>query len=64
VALRRVAPAAPAPAAPGVPVLDFAQVEEAEPGSIVDRSGTDLAALLFTGGTTGRSKGVPLTCPS
>src|SRR5215470_8009986 len=49
------------PAAPGVPVLDFAQVETAEPGSIVDRSGTDLAALLFTGGTTGRSKGVPLT---
>src|SRR5215472_16562827 len=48
-------------AAPGVPVLDFAQVEAAEPGSIVDRSGTDLAALLFTGGTTGRSKGVPLT---
>ena len=55
------APAAPALAAPGVPVLGFAQVEEAEPGSIVDRSGTDLAALLFTGGTTGRSKGVPLT---
>jgi long-chain acyl-CoA synthetase len=48
-------------AAPGVPVLDFAWVEAAEPGSIVDRSGTDLAALLFTGGTTGRSKGVPLT---
>jgi len=42
-------------------VLDFAQVEAAEPGSIVDRSGTDLAALLYTGGTTGRSKGVPLT---
>jgi long-chain acyl-CoA synthetase len=49
------------PAAPGVPVLDFAQVEAAEPGSIVDRSETDLAALLYTGGTTGRSKGVPLT---
>jgi long-chain acyl-CoA synthetase len=48
-------------AAPGVPVLDFAQAETAEPGSIVDRSGTDLAALLYTGGTTGRSKGVPLT---
>ena len=48
-------------AAPGVPVLDFAQVEAAEPGSIVDRSGTDQAALLYTGGTTGRSKGVPLT---
>jgi long-chain acyl-CoA synthetase len=49
------------PAAPGVPVLDFAQVEAAGPGSIADRSGTDLAALLYTGGTTGRSKGVPLT---
>ena len=48
-------------AAPGVSVLDFAQVAEAAPGSIVDRSGTDLAALLYTGGTTGRSKGVPLT---
>jgi long-chain acyl-CoA synthetase len=52
---------ASAPAAPGVPVLDFAQVEAAEPGLIVDRPGSDLAALLFTGGTTGRSKGVPLT---
>ena len=49
------------PAAPGVPVLDFAQVEEAAPGSIAERAGTDLAALLYTGGTTGRSKGVPLT---
>ena len=48
-------------AAPGVPVLDFAQVEGAAPGSIADRAGTDLAALLYTGGTTGRSKGVPLT---
>ena len=46
---------------PGVPVLDFDQVASAEPGSIADRSGTDLAALLYTGGTTGRSKGVPLT---
>jgi long-chain acyl-CoA synthetase len=51
----------PIPCAPGVPVLDFAQVEAAAPGAIVDRSGTDLAALLYTGGTTGRSKGVPLT---
>jgi long-chain acyl-CoA synthetase len=51
----------PDPAGPGVPVLDFAQVEAAEPGPIADRAGTDLAALLFTGGTTGRSKGVPLT---
>ncbi len=50
-----------AQAAPGVPVFDFDQVASAEPGSIVGRSGTDLAALLYTGGTTGRSKGVPLT---
>jgi long-chain acyl-CoA synthetase len=53
--------AAAAEAAPGVPVHDFDQVASAEPGSIADRSGTDLAALLYTGGTTGRSKGVPLT---
>jgi long-chain acyl-CoA synthetase len=53
--------AAPESAAPGVPVLDFDRVASAEPGSIVGRSGTDLAALLYTGGTTGRSKGVPLT---
>ena len=46
---------------PGVPVLDFAQVASAEAGAITSRSGTDLAALLYTGGTTGRSKGVPLT---
>src|SRR5207302_4352722 len=52
---------AAAEAAPGVQVLDFDQVASAEPGSITDRSGADLAALLYTGGTTGRSKGVPLT---
>jgi long-chain acyl-CoA synthetase len=45
----------------GVPVLDFGQVASAGPGLITGRSGTDLAALLYTGGTTGRSKGVPLT---
>jgi long-chain acyl-CoA synthetase len=45
----------------GVRLLDFAQVASAEPGLITSRSGADLAALLYTGGTTGRSKGVPLT---
>jgi long-chain acyl-CoA synthetase len=51
----------PDSAAPGVPVLDFAQISSAEPGAITSRSGTDVAALLYTGGTTGRAKGVPLT---
>jgi long-chain acyl-CoA synthetase len=50
-----------ADAAGKVQLIDFAEVAAAEPGPIVDRDGTDLAALLYTGGTTGRSKGVPLT---
>ncbi|HEY9473819.1 MAG TPA: AMP-binding protein [Mycobacteriales bacterium] len=39
----------------------FAELEGAEPGSVVDRADDDLAALLYTGGTTGRSKGVMIT---
>ncbi len=54
-------PGAPADIPSAVPVLGFAQVASAEPGAITSRSGPDLAALLYTGGTTGRSKGVPLT---
>jgi long-chain acyl-CoA synthetase len=40
---------------------NYAELEQHEPSSIVDRAGDDLAALLYTGGTTGRSKGVCLT---
>jgi long-chain acyl-CoA synthetase len=39
----------------------FEHLEAADPGPIVDRDPDALAALLYTGGTTGRSKGVPLS---
>ncbi|MGH2739675.1 MAG: class I adenylate-forming enzyme family protein, partial [Actinomycetota bacterium] len=42
-------------------VIPLSSLEEAEPGSIVDRDDDDLAALMYTGGTTGRAKGVALT---
>ncbi|CAN5342414.1 long-chain fatty acid--CoA ligase [soil metagenome] len=39
----------------------FAELESGDELSVVDRTPQDLAALLYTGGTTGRSKGVALT---
>jgi long-chain acyl-CoA synthetase len=42
-------------------VVPWAQLEAAEAVEIVPRADDDLAALLYTGGTTGRSKGVMLT---
>jgi len=39
----------------------LSELEQAPPGSIVPRGDDELAALLYTGGTTGRSKGVMLT---
>ncbi|HET6152799.1 MAG TPA: AMP-binding protein [Marmoricola sp.] len=39
----------------------YGELEKADPIEIVPRADDDLAALLYTGGTTGRSKGVMLT---
>lgn len=42
-------------------VIPLSSLEQAEPAPIVARKAEDLAALLYTGGTTGRSKGVMLS---
>jgi long-chain acyl-CoA synthetase len=42
-------------------VLPLASIERADPVGIADRDDGDLAALLYTGGTTGRAKGVMLS---
>jgi long-chain acyl-CoA synthetase len=42
-------------------VLDLAELESSDPLPIVERGEDDLAALVYTGGTTGRAKGVMLT---
>lgn len=41
--------------------ITLSDLEEGAPGPIVPRADDELAALLYTGGTTGRSKGVMLT---
>lgn len=40
---------------------NFAELEATDPGPVVDRAPHELAALLYTGGTTGRSKAVALS---
>jgi long-chain acyl-CoA synthetase len=42
-------------------VIPLASLEQADPVGIVERDDDDLAALLYTGGTTGRAKGVMLS---
>jgi long-chain acyl-CoA synthetase len=44
-----------------LPLIDFAALEAAPEGTLVDRDSTEMAALLYTGGTTGRAKGVMLS---
>jgi long-chain acyl-CoA synthetase len=47
---------------PDVPgLIPFSRLEAGEPGPIHPRDDDDLAALLYTGGTTGRAKGVMLS---
>ncbi|TMB91550.1 MAG: long-chain fatty acid--CoA ligase [Chloroflexi bacterium] len=45
----------------GVTVTSFSDLDAGAASGIVPRSDDDLAALLYTGGTTGRAKGVALT---
>ncbi|RAY15495.1 acyl-CoA synthetase [Actinomadura craniellae] len=41
--------------------IPFSQLDSGPEGPLVDRAEDDLAALMYTGGTTGRAKGVMLT---
>jgi long-chain acyl-CoA synthetase len=43
------------------PVMSFDELTSADEGPIVPRQDQDLACILYTGGTTGRSKGVMLS---
>jgi long-chain acyl-CoA synthetase len=42
-------------------VISMSSLETAAPGDIVPRADEDLSALMYTGGTTGRAKGVMLS---
>ena len=42
-------------------ILSLGSLEDAEPGEIVPRADSELAALMYTGGTTGRAKGVMIS---
>jgi len=42
-------------------VVPLSDLEDADPAPLVDRADADLAALMYTGGTTGQAKGVMLS---
>ena len=42
-------------------VIPLASLEDTAPGEIVPRADSDMAALMYTGGTTGKAKGVMLS---
>jgi long-chain acyl-CoA synthetase len=50
-----------ADAVEGVRAVSLEELPEADPAPIVPRADGDLAALMYTGGTTGRAKGVMLS---
>jgi long-chain acyl-CoA synthetase len=61
-ALRSVVVAGDAgPAAGGLPLLSFSALEAAAEAPLTDSDPDALAALLYTGGTTGRAKGVMIS---
>jgi long-chain acyl-CoA synthetase len=61
-AVRGIVVAGPVPESPaGLPLLAFAGLEAAQPAGLIDSEPSSLAALLYTGGTTGRSKGVMIS---
>ena len=45
----------------GAGLVSYASLEDSDPLPVTPREDDDLAALLYTGGTTGRAKGVMLT---
>ncbi|MEA2434356.1 MAG: long-chain acyl-CoA synthetase [Actinomycetota bacterium] len=42
-------------------IIPMSSLEEAEPAGLADKDDSDMAALMYTGGTTGRAKGVMLS---